>query len=400
MRAVWLERSVPRILGTKALAKLWKGAVFGASSPLVFGEVAEPALPGPRWIRVSNRLCGVCASDLQLVYLDVDPRVHPAAVPGPDRVYLGHETVGEVVEVGDGVTRVSVGDRVVMSTRFLGPTCASQEIAPPCRACARGDMALCANTALGRGPLGVGGGWADGYTCHETEVWPVPDALTDEQASLSEPLGCSLRSVLRRPPRAGERVLVLGCGTIGLGCIQAARAAEPGCEVWAVARYPQQRVLAERFGARLLEGDLMNATADVTGARVYAGDLGARTLLGGWDVIYDCVGNAGTLEASLRCVRAGGTVVLVGVHLHRMKVDLTPVWHQEVTVLGAIGHGRERWRGRDVDTFDLTGDLLASGALTIDGMLTHRFPLDRWREAVETSADKRTGAVKVVIEVG
>lgn len=401
VRSIYFEAAaMPRVVATLALKRLWPGAVYGPLAPTRYRAVDLGAeLPGPRWIRVTNRVCGICASDLHLVHVDVDPMVHPAALPGFARIYLGHEVVSEVVETGPGVEGLAPGDRVVMKSRFLGPTCHSQEIEPVCPHCARGDYALCVNQSAGVGPRGVGGGWSDGYTAHESEVWKLPRDLDDDAGALLEPLACGVRAVLRRPPEPGERALVLGCGTIGLGTVQALRALAPEAGVWARARHPQQRGRADADGATLLDGDFLEEAAAVTGASLYRGDFGNRTLVGGFDVVYDCVGNAETIQQALRITRAGGTVVVVGVHLHRVKVDLTPVWHQEIDLIGTYAHGAEHWGGRELSTFALTAELMAEDRLDPAGLITHRFGLDRWREAIETATDKSTGSIKVVFDL-
>jgi threonine dehydrogenase-like Zn-dependent dehydrogenase len=104
------------------------------------------------------------------------------------------------------------------------------------------------------------------------------------------------------------------------------------------------------------------------------------------------------LQDSLRWARAGGAVVLAGVRLEPMHVDLTPVWYQEVDLIGVFGHGREQWNGIELSTYDLTTELLRQDKLTAAGLITHRFPLDRWPAAVRAAADKRSGAIKVVLD--
>jgi threonine dehydrogenase-like Zn-dependent dehydrogenase len=346
-------------------------------------------------VRVCNRLAGICASDLHVLYVEVDPRVSLAALPGTERVYLGHEVVGEVVEVGPGVTTLRVGDRVTRDA--LGATCLSQEIEPPCRFCQEGRYELCENASLGRGPEGVGGGWGDSFIGHETVFYRPPDELDDESAVLLEPLSVGVRSALRRLPRPGEKALVVGCGIVGLAVVGTLRALAPGCHVTAMARYPQQIAMAEKLGADEIvpRGDPYAAVARITGAKRYAGMFRNRALLGGYDVIYDCVGSPRTVQDSLRWARAGGTVVLVGVRVEPMRVDLTPVWHQEVDLIGMYGRGREAWNGVARSTYERTADLLLEGALPAEGWITHRFPLAQWRAAVRTAADKRSGAIKV-----
>ncbi len=80
-----------------------------------------------------------------------------------------------------------------------------------------------------------------------------------------------------------------------------------------------------------------------------------------------------------------------------MTTDLTPVWHQEVDLLGSIAFGTEDWRGRKAHTFDLVIEMLQEGVLTDEGLITHRFPFEAYRKAIETATDKRTGAIKVAI---
>jgi threonine dehydrogenase-like Zn-dependent dehydrogenase len=123
-------------------------------------------------------------------------------------------------------------------------------------------------------------------------------------------------------------------------------------------------------------------------------------ILGGFDVVYDCVGSDKTVQDSLRWARAGGTVVLAGVNLKPMHVDLTPIWYQEVALTGLFGHGMEEWDGIRQSTFDLTIDLLLKKKLLIEGLITHRFPLKHWRMAVRTAKDKRSGAIKVILDFG
>ncbi len=398
MRSIFFETKIPKVVATLALKSVWSGAVYAPTAPVRFAEIPDPELPGPRGVRLENKMCGICASDLHLLFVNVDPKVAPAAISGGDTIYLGHEVVSEVVEVGPDVESLEVGDRVAMLSRFLNPTCLSQDISPACRQCERGEYQLCENRAKGLGVSGVGGGWGDSYTCHETEVWKVPDDLDDDEATLVEPLACSVRAVLRRKPEAGDKVLVIGCGTIGLGVVQALRAIAPEADVYAAARYPHQKEAAQEWGATVVGSDMLEVAAEVADASIECGEFGNRTTLGGFDIVYDCVGIDSTIGQSLRATRAGGAVVIVGVNLKPVKVDLTPVWHQEVDLIGSMAHGMETWNGERISTFDLTAKLLQEGLLTKDRMITHRFKLDDWKKAIQTACDKNSACVKVVFE--
>jgi threonine dehydrogenase-like Zn-dependent dehydrogenase len=213
----------------------------------------------------------------------------------------------------------------------------------------------------------------------------------------------AIHAAWRRPPAAGERVLVLGCGTVGFLLIQAIRILRPSCEVTAVAEFPWQAEMARSYGALhtfLATDDGFAEVARLTGAKLYEGRAGNRMLLGGFDLIFDVVGAGATLNQALRWARAGGTVVLVGISLHRLKLDVTPVWYQEVDLIGAVGHDVVTWEGETLSTFELAMDWMQTGRLDCEGLLTHRFPLDAYREAFSTAADKkRSRSIKVAFEM-
>lgn len=400
MRAIYVDKNIPKALMVKALKPVWPGVVFSPLSISRYEDLPDPDLPGPRWVRVENKQCGICASDLSLLFVDAEPSVAPVALPGHQRLYLGHEVLGIVKEVGPQVTRVKAGDRVIMDTRFQGANCLSQEIDPPCPHCAEGNYMRCENASAGIGPRGVGGGWGDGFTAHETEIYPIPDGLTDDQAMMIEPISTGLRAVLRRTPGPGQRALILGSGIVGLNTLQSLRAVLSDCHVTVIARHKHQAEMARRMGADevVADEDGYQATARITGAKLYEGMFGNRMLLGGFDIVYDCVGSAKTLQDSLRWARAGGAVVLVGIKLAPLKLDLNPIWCQEVDMIGIYAHGAEPWEGELRPTYDLAIELMRQGKLTADGLITHRFPMSQWRQAVNAALDKRNGTIKVVFD--
>jgi threonine dehydrogenase-like Zn-dependent dehydrogenase len=401
MRAIYFDKDIPRALATKVLRPLWPAVVWSPLSPSGVEQVPDPPLPGPAWLRVRNLQCGICATDLSLLYVKADPRIAPAVLPGIRRIYLGHEAIGEVSETGPGVDRFRVGDRVVIEARPGGsPNCHTQEIDPPCRFCARGDTRLCENGSLGKGPVGAGGGWSDSYTAHQSEVWPVPDDLSDDQASLIEPMAVAAHGVLRRLPGPGDRVLILGAGIIGLLTLQAVKALAPQAHVTALVRYAHQGQAASRLGADEVmsdRGDIYAKSAGITGAKYYRGQLNRGMLLGGYDILYDCVGDRYTLRDSLRLARAGGAVVLVGISLNPLSLDTSPVWFQEVDLLGAKTFGMETLNGRKLHTFDLVIEMLQQGELSASGLITHRFPFPQFRQAIAAASNKRTGSIKVTL---
>src|SRR5579863_6492881 len=122
-----LELDAAHVIPTQLLGRFWRGAYFSSFAPLQVRNLPRHALPETHWVRVRNILAGICGSDLRLVRGDGDFRIAPAALRGQGLSYPGHEVLGEVIEVGDDVTHVHVGDRVVLQH---GPNCATAGIQP------------------------------------------------------------------------------------------------------------------------------------------------------------------------------------------------------------------------------------------------------------------------------
>jgi len=234
----------------------------------------------------------------------------------------------------------------------------------------------------------------------EHQLFRPPASLTDEEVALIEPAAIAVHAVLRAVPQPGDRVLVLGCGVIGLLVLQALRAIAPESDVTAFARHAFQADLARKVpGCEVyIGGDGFRIAQEKTGAKLYRSRIGGAMLLGGFDHVFDCIGTSSTLTQALRWVRAAGTVVMVGIQFQPYKTDLSPLYFQEVGLLGSWGYGREAWQGEDIETFPLAARMVEKQELKLDGLVTHRFPLTHWRDAVAAAADKKDHrSVKVAI---
>ncbi|MGC9334433.1 MAG: zinc-dependent alcohol dehydrogenase [Anaerolineae bacterium] len=396
-----LDVSAAKVLPTRLMGRVWHGAYFAATSPLKLIELPEPPLPAPDWVRVRNRLCGICGSDLHQLFVDASLDVAPVALPSHQRTYLGHEMVGDVIEAGEAVEGFALGDRVVRWGR--AEDCLARGYEKLCAACDRGHRVLCQRASDPQEHTPVGGGFGDTFITPAASLVPVLDGLSDEQAIFTEPAAVAIHAAGRVPVAPGDQVLVLGCGTIGFLLIQVLRILAPACEIAAVAQFPWQAEMARGFGADhtfLASDDGFSEVARLTGARLYEGRLGNRMLLGGFDRVFDVVGTSGTLNQAQRWARAGGTVVLVGVSLHRLHVDLTPVWYQEVDLLGAIGHALTSWQGERVSDFELAMRWMQAGSLRVHDLLTHRFPLEEYRRAFQVATDKAgSRSIKVAFDM-
>ena len=402
MRSIYVDKDIPRVLMTKAIAPYWPDFVWTPLSAARDGVLDDVPLPGPRWVRVRNIACGICATDLSLLYVKADPSVAPAALPGLSRFHLGHEAVSVVTEVGAGVTRFHVGDRVIMESHFYGANCLNLELEHPCEMCAKGEINFCLHKSDYPYP-GYGGGFGDGYVAHETGIRLCPPELSLDQAVLVEPFGIGTHAVLRHPPKAGDKVLVIGMGMIGLSVLMAAHAVQPDCEVTVLSRYDFQSQMAEKLGAKhiLTSKDGYQGMAKVTGGKYFSAPLNRGIVVGGFDLIYDCVGNSNTLTDCMRWVKATGKVVLVGSYIQPMKnVDLVPVWYHQVELVGVVAHGHEHHRNEDKHTYDWVYEFLKQGLYQPEGFITHRFPYKDYKQAIALANGHKGGpqAIKVVLQ--
>ena len=396
-----LELSPKRVILTQFLGRFWRGAYFSSFAPLQVQNLPRQPLPASNWVRVRNHLSGIGGSDLHMIYVDSDFRIAPAALPSHRHSYPGHEVVGEIIEVGDDVQHLHVGDRVVLQS---GPSCISTGAQALCRSCASGNYSLCERANLLPGPEPIGGGWSEEMLVHEYQLFRISPEMSDEQAVLLEPSAVAVHAVLRSLPQSGDHVLIIGSGTIGLLTLQVIRALVPGATVSVMARYPFQIEQATRMGAAhiLYAQDSYQGVERATGAKLFTGMFDNKMLIGGYEVIFDTIGSKETIHNALRWVRAGGAVVLIGLSLHTMRLDLTPIWYQEIDLVGTLGHGMETWPIGSHEyrsTFAITAELIESEQLHPEKLITHRFSLSNFREALSTATTKEySRAIKVVFD--
>lgn len=410
MWSAYLDSNPARVAATRALGVASRRAYFGPLAPLRTRNIGNANPVGKRWVRVRNIVAGISDAEVEQVYLRADSRVSLAALPRRSRAYLGREVVGEVIDIGPDVEFMRVGDRVAYQH---DQCCSTRDIEPPCRQCAAGNYGLCENRYL-PGPVAVGGGWGDEMVVHERQLFLVPDSLADEEAALLEPATLSLHAALRAMPQPGDNVLVIGSHTLGLLTTQALRVLAPNAHITVRADAAFQVEMATRMGATriLYKEDGVAGVARITGARHFHRRFGPDLLLGGFDVIFDTTGTTATLQAALGWVRGGGTVVLVGKRIESMRLDLTPIWHQEIALIGATGHGTETWPGGQgmaswsgenggrVSTFALAASLIRERRLTPARLVTHRFPLREVRRAVGVAHDNEAHrAIKVLLDI-
>jgi threonine dehydrogenase-like Zn-dependent dehydrogenase len=403
VKALVFERNLPRFAASRMASMLGSGRGAGIG-PLQLQDAVAPDLPGDDWYHLTPLLSGICGSDLAT--LDGrSSRYFENMVSFP--FVPGHEVVG-VLEAGG---RDHAGHELHPGTRaVIEPVlgCAPRHIHPQCPYCSSGQTGLCGNVAFGALEPGLqtgfcadtGGGWSTAPLCaHTSQLHAVPEDFTDEDAVVIEPTACAVHAVLSAGVTDGDVVAVVGAGTLGLACTAALHyLVRPtvACTVTVGAKHTHQRRRAEALGADAVVApdQLARAVRRQSGSLV----LGGR-LTDGADVVFDCVGSSESITQALAMVRPRGRVVLVGMPA-KVTVDLAPLWHRELTLVGAYAYGMESPAGAPEPhrTFALAISLVASAEL--GSLVSAAYPLERYEEAIAHAGGAgRRGAVKVAFDL-
>jgi len=362
------------------------------------GHWEVPQIGEPNQVRVRTTLGGICGTDLHQVFIEISPfaSILGATVnPSP----LGHEIVGIVSECGEKVKDLKEGDRVILNPLSH---CATKGI-DLCPSCRVGNWQQCYNIA--GGGL-VTGGFSEYFSCYEKQLYKVPKSVPDDVAVLTEPFAVAIHAICRNPPKDDDTVVVVGAGTIGLMVIAAIRALGHRCNIVSLARYPFQAEIANRLGSdeiiteknkRALYKKMVKVKGEgklfiVAGQKYIFGNVGP-------DLIYDCVGTEASMNDSLHYVRSNGKIVIVGLGYSITKnLDWSVQAYKEVTIVGSIMYGLQNISGRKCDPFEMALDFFSENSELFEGIVTHKFKIEDYKEAFKCMMSKRdTQGIKVVL---
>ena len=404
MKAISFAAPIPTYLATQVAGRVSDNWLVGAHACTRYIDVATPELPNQHWVRIRTRLGGICGSDLAIVGLEASPSTSPfSSFP----FVIGHENVGTIEACGTAVRNFGVGDRVTVNPLLC---CEPREVSPPCPACAAGHHSRCDHFTDGALPPGmfigttrsVGGSWGEQFVAHESQLVRVHDTVSDAGAVMTEPFACCVHAVLGAAPQPGQRVLVIGAGTMGLLMVAALKALTPDTAVTVLARHPFQARHATHLGASrtvMARGDYLGDLADAAGTRLLKPILGRPIGVGGFDAVFVCISSTRGVEDAMRFSRAGATIVLLGNATTLRGLDWTPLWVKELTFRGTLAYGGHAHGGADTNAFNIASTLIADGRAPIAGLVTHQFPLSDYRAALHTARAKGSvESVKVVFK--
>ncbi len=345
-----------------------RAAVYRGASTISIEEIPVPHIaPGELLVRVEA--CGICHTDLKKVEYNLLP---------PPRIY-GHETAGVVAATGEGVTRFQPGDRVIAFHHV------------PCRDCFYCDRKLYAQcpvykkVGITAGYEPAGGGFSQYVRVMDwiaqSGVEKIPDGVSFERASLVEPLNTCLKAVVQLDPQPGEVVAILGQGPIGL--MFTALVSRAGAPVFTTDGFQSRRELSLRFGAenswRPRDEGFDAAIRKATSGR-------------GADIVIVAVSAPGIVEQAIRVSRPGSRILLFAQTAHEERIDVSgaDICMGERIICGAYS--------ASIDLQKAAADLVFSGELPVEDLISHRLPLAKILDGIELALHPNEQSLKIVIQ--
>jgi L-iditol 2-dehydrogenase len=311
--------------------------------------------------------CGLCGSDIIKI-----------AQQAPPPVVLGHELTGTIVERGKAVTNFEVGQQVIVSHHV---PCGE------CHYCRHQNYSMCVEfKASNIDPCGFSE-YIRVPTQHvQQTTLLLPESLSAEEGSFVEPLACCVRAVRRTPLLAGDCVVVMGLGSVGLLMLQAVKAMGAGdsgkVRVYGVDLLQERLQLAYDLGA----DDVLLAPTDGDGLRQ---ELDKYTEGRGADAIIITAPGIRPFMQALAGVRKGGTINIFAAHTGMVPINLEKIYQQELSIISTYSSSPEELR--------IALDLLSSRTVRVDGLISHRLPLTRFSEGVTLMRER--AALKVYYQI-
>ena len=360
-------------------------------------DLPEVNLINEDWVKVKVKLGGICGTDLHLLTLNISTALSNfASYPA----ILGHELVGSIVELGKNVDNFSMGDRVAIEPIIA---CEVRDL-EPCDSCKIGNINLCSNLDEGVISPGAwtgfckdtGGGWGEYVVAHKSQLFKIPESVSYEEAVITEPLATALHGIFKKLPNDNENCVVIGCGTIGLATIALLKIFSKA-NIIAIAKYPFQSEIAKTLGANdvfLIKKDMhIKKIGRKLGAKVLSPMMEDALLLGGGvDLVIDTVGNTSSLSNAIRLIKYKGTIILVGAPA-KMAIDWSPLLSKEAIIIPSLAYSYDIINGKKQRTFQAALDLIASGRVSVKEFLTHKYPIDQYKEALEITTNKKENQV-------
>jgi L-iditol 2-dehydrogenase len=338
-----------------------KQAIMVEPGKIEFHQAEKPQIKDDEILMQTKRI-GVCGSDIHVFH-----GMHPyTSYP----VVQGHEVSGVVVAVGKAVKGIAVGDKITFTP---------QVVCGECYPCRNGMYHICETLKV----MGfqTGGAAQEFFVLPEWNVFKLPDDMSLDHAAMIEPVSVGVHAVRRGGDVKGKKVLVLGAGTIGNLVAQVAKAS--GAEAVMITDISDYKL--EKAKACSIDHAINTAKENLNEAilREFGPDRA--------DLILECVGVQATATLAVECARKGTTIVVVGVFGHKPAIDLGLVQDRELNLVGTLMYQKS--------DYESAIELITSGKMHLDELLTHRFRFDEYLEAYHTIEQSNGEYMKVMIDL-
>jgi len=341
-----------------------KALVFEGPYSMSYKDVPTPE-PGPGEVRIHVKAVSICGSD-------TGGYKGGSAMRTPGLI-MGHEFSGVIEKLGEGVSGLSVGQRVGVITNLFCENC---------RDCREGRDNVCVNRAIIGTTMPVygqyNGAMADYVIAPAKKIIALPDHVSFNEAALAEPLSIGLRSTNHVKKIEGQTVFVFGAGPIGLLTIQCIRA-KGAARIVAVDIVDNRLEVAKECGATDVinskKEDVLKIAGEMTGGE-------------GFDVVFDCVGSKETVNGCNKIVRCGGTVVWIGLVEPAFEFDYKYAVCKEITFICAYMYTTELQEGLD---------LIASGKLDVSRIVTGVYPMSEGAKHFDLLAKGESSDIKIIL---
>jgi L-iditol 2-dehydrogenase len=342
---------------------MMRAAVLEKPLSIAVQTVQRP-VPGPNDALIKVHCIGVCGSDIH--YYE-HGKIGRYVVDSP--IILGHELAGEVIQVGDQVTNVTVGDRVAVEP---GVTCGR------CNFCKSGRYNLCPDVVFMATPP-VDGAWSEYIAIRSDFLFKLPEDMSYEEGALLEPLSVGFHAMRRGKVGPSDRMLILGLGPIGLLAIQAAKLFGV-TEIIASDVVPFRREMALKLGAAAVINPLQDNISE---------QLSLLTGGDGIDVIIESSGNSQAISDTIRLVNRGGRIVYIGLPtVDQIPMDMNLLIDSELDVYGVF---------RYANTYSAAIQALKNSDMDLRQSITHKFALSDIQEAINVARIHKDTSIKVMI---
>ncbi len=343
-----------------------KAALLTAPGKFEIRQLPDPKIGNETDVLISVKTVGVCGSDMHYY---TTGRIGSQVVKYP--FIVGHEAAGVIEKIGKGVTHVKPGQRIAIEPAV---SCGK------CDQCISGRENTCRKLRFLGAPQQLDGAQCEYIVMPQENCFPIPDSMTFEEATLCEPLAIAVYAVDRSPLAEGMSVAILGVGPIGMSVFHVLRTTNVG-SVFVTDRLDARLGAAKKLRPKWAGNpDRVDVVKEISGVEPLQ-----------MDIVYECSGDPAAISQAVELLKPGGTLMIVGIpEVDEISFLVHELRRKEITIVNVRRQNHSTQKAID---------LVASGKLNVDSLVTHRFQLEDTAKAFDLVANYRDGVMKTMIHI-